>query len=248
MSVLLTLQHVSKRYPTKDGFVEALTDINLTIMEGEVLALLGINGAGKTTLSSILATLHPATSGTILYRDSSIYQELHRYKKALGFCPQKPNLDPALNVQENLVFAGRYYLMPEQEIQARVCEIMATFNLTRYAQFSIDALSGGYKQRLLIARALMHRPRLIILDEPTVGLDPDVRRQIWDIIKQLRAQGVTVILTTHYLDEAEVLADRVCMLSKGQILFIDNAANLKQSYKKENLEEVFLHLLKEEAA
>jgi ABC-2 type transport system ATP-binding protein len=244
--VLVSIQDVYKTYRLKNSFVEALKGVSLDIYKGEIVALLGVNGAGKTTLSSILATLHPVTSGTILFKNVSMYDNLIAYRKALGFCPQRPNLDKMLNVEENLWFAGRYFLMPESEIQSRTEFLLDQFNLIAYRKAPVDALSGGYKQRLLIARAMMHKPELLILDEPTVGLDPDIRRSLWKIIKSLKELGITVILTTHYLDEAEVLADRVCMLSRGSIIMTATVQDLKELHKKETLEEVFLHMVKEQ--
>lgn len=251
MSPILDIKNVSKTYKDKHNPVFALNNVSLTINAGEILALLGVNGAGKTTLSSILATLHPATSGDVLFKGRSIYDNsnLLTYRKALGFCPQKPNLDSYLNVQDNLIFAGRYYLMPQEKIAQRAQELMEKFELTKYAKFNINALSGGYKQRLSIARALMHYPEIVILDEPTVGLDPNIRRQLWDVIRELKKNGVTVILTTHYLDEAEQLSDRACILSRGKVILIESIKNLKERHNKElSFEDVFIELTKEEKA
>lgn len=243
---LLHIKNVSKIYHAKHGLVPALNDISLDIYKGEILSLLGVNGAGKTTLSSILATLHPPTSGDIFYYDTSIYSMLLKYRYAMGFCPQKANLDLQLNVRENLVFAGRYFLLDKKIIEERVTKLMKQFGLEKYAKFNVNALSGGYKQRLLIARALMHDPEIVILDEPTVGLDPDIRHQLWEVIRDLKKRGKTVILTTHYLQEADVLSDRVCMLSKGKIIMTATIQDLKQRHKKETLEEIFLELVEEE--
>lgn len=226
--------------------VNALDGVSLTLFQGEIFGLLGVNGAGKTTLSSLLATLHPPTSGTILFKGDSIYENLVAYRRALGFCPQTQNLDQFLTVEENLIFAGRYFLMPENKIKERVRKLMHELELTRYADFDIHALSGGTKQRVLIARALMHEPAIVILDEPTVGLDPDIRRKLWDQILALKQQGITVILTTHYLDEAEVLSDRICILSKGKILMVEEVKTLKIKHEMATLEDIFLHLTKEE--
>jgi ABC-2 type transport system ATP-binding protein len=240
--IILEVKKVSKQYHS----LLALNDINLKIYQGEVLALLGVNGAGKTTLSSILATLHPPTSGDVLFKGESIYRNLARYRRLLGFCPQVPSLDAYLTVEENLLFAGRYYLMDPKIIEERVAELMETFNLVKYAQSFVNVLSGGYKQRLSIARALLHDPAILILDEPTVGLDPHIRRQLWEVIRAVKNRGMTVILTTHYLDEAEELADRVCMLDKGELQLIETVANLKQAHGKATLEEIFLHLVAQE--
>jgi ABC-2 type transport system ATP-binding protein len=189
--------------------------------------------------------LHPATSGTIFFHGKSIYQDLNRYRRSLGFCPQKQNLDSELTVEENLIFAGRYLLMPEDTIKQRVQELLEQLELTRYASFQVSSLSGGNKQRVLIGRALVHKPEVVILDEPTVGLDPDIRRTLWALIRSLKDMGITVILTTHYLDEAEVLSDRICILHKGKIRLIESVTMLKERHQISNLEEIFIKLAKE---
>lgn len=242
---LLQINNLSKIYRRKKKETRALDDVSLTIKPGEIFGLLGVNGAGKTTLSSILATLHPATSGTILFKGKSIYKELENYRKALGFCPQSQNLDKDLTVRENLLFAGRYFLMPQEKIVQRINTLVRDFGLTQYLDFEIDALSGGNKQRVLIARALMHEPEIVILDEPTVGLDPDIRRKLWEQILLLKKMGITVILTTHYLDEAEYLSDRVCILHRGKVLLLEALKELLQRHKQAKLEDIFLHLMKE---
>jgi ABC-2 type transport system ATP-binding protein len=244
---ILTLKNVTKTYQDKTRIVHALNDINFTIDPGEIFGLLGVNGAGKTTLSSILATLHPPTKGQILYKGVSIYDDINTYRRALGFCPQKQNLDMELTVQENLIFAGRYFLIPHDQLMPRVQEVMEQLELTRYAHFAVSELSGGTKQRVLIGRALIHKPAIIILDEPTVGLDPDIRRKLWALIKSLKESGITIILTTHYLDEAEVLADKICMLHKGKVRLVESVAALKAQHKLENLEAIFLKLTQEYA-
>jgi len=220
----------------------ALDGVSMTINKGEIFALLGVNGAGKTTLSSIIATQHPPTEGDILFKGTSIYHDLRRYRMALGFCPQQSNLDPYLSVRQNLVFAGRFYAMNATAAAARADELLSLYDLERYSAYKIDELSGGTRQRVLIARALMHSPELVILDEPTVGLDPDIRRQLWDHIAALRDAGVTIILTTHYLDEAEVLADRVCLLRDGKIQVICTVTELKAKHDDDSLEDIFIRL------
>lgn len=245
-TVLLSLRDVYKIYKDKKRLVHALDGVSLDIYQGEILSLLGVNGAGKTTLSSIIATLHPLSSGQILYKNVSIYDDLIGFRKSLGFCPQAPNLDPDLNVRDNLVYAGRYFLLPEAYVQERTDALLEQFKLAKYKDFNINALSGGYKQRLLIARAIVHSPKLLILDEPTVGLDPDIRISMWEVIKDLNKQGMTILLTTHYLEEAEVLSDRVCILGKGKIVKMATVAALKENQENVTLEEVFLELLKEQ--
>lgn len=243
---LIQIQNISKIYRSKMNPVMALDDVSMTINRGEVFGLLGINGAGKTTLSSILATLHPPTSGSILFNGTSIYENIMNYRRALGFCPQTQNLDMYLTVEQNLLFAGRYFLMPENEIIERAHFLMNELELTRYASFEVHELSGGNKQRLLIARALMHHPQLVLLDEPTVGLDPDIRKKLWHIIRGLKDRGVTVILTTHYLDEAEFLSDRICMLHRGKVVLIESVQALKARHHNNTLEDIFIELVKDE--
>jgi len=243
-NVLLSIRNISKIYHGVP-VIQALKDVNLDIMQGEVLSLLGVNGAGKTTLSSIIATLHPATNGDILYAGKSIYNDVINYRRIIGFCPQKPNIDAMLTIKENLMFAGRYFNMPYNLISQKTDELLERFQLTKYADAQGSILSGGYKQRFMLARTLMHDPKLIILDEPTVALDPHIRRNLWEIIKELKKNGTTILLTTHYLEEAEILSDRVCILDSGVIKLVDSPENLKKDFSKSNLEDVFIKLMHE---
>ncbi|MCC5833045.1 MAG: ABC transporter ATP-binding protein [Chlamydiales bacterium] len=239
--LLLRLKRVSKTYfahgkPIK----EALRKVSLDLHKGEVFGLLGVNGAGKTTLSAILSTLHPPSGGDIIWKGESIYKDLLNYRVIVGFCPQNPNIEKKLSMEENLVFAGRCYGLSKGDALSQKETLLKRFGLEGYARSKVTQLSGGYRQRFLIARALMHDPQLVILDEPTVGLDPHVRRQLWETIADLRDNSISVLLTTHYLDEAEELSDRVCLIHDGSIRTIDTPSNLKQHHKKNNLEEVFL--------
>jgi len=238
--VLLKIKNIKKSYNNR----HVLKGINLEIYQGEIISLLGINGAGKTTLSSIIATLHPATSGEIEYNDESIYKNIPEFRLKLGFCPQKPNLNPHLTLRQNLTFAAEFYSVPKVQARKKIDELTQQFELTSYLDEKAQVLSGGYKQRFMIVRSLLHSPEFIILDEPTVGLDPHIRRNLWDIIKNLKKTGITVLLTTHYLDEAEKLSDRVCILDKGEIKQIDTPEKLMTDFKQKNLEDMFIELLK----
>lgn len=243
--ILLRIKNIKKQYKQKNHITDALKGVSLDIYKGEIITLLGVNGAGKSTLSSIIATLHPATEGDILFEEASIYNNLILYRAQLGFCPQKPNLDATLTLDDNLRFSGRFYGMAEEAIDQRIKKLSQQFGLGDYLDQKSPVLSGGYRQRFMLARSIMHNPRLVLLDEPTVGLDPHIRRQLWALIKELKKEGVTIILTTHYLDEAEHLSDRVCMLDKGLIKLIDTPENLLTDFKKNNLEDVFLALMQE---
>lgn len=239
-NVLLTINAIKKRYDAH----EVLKNINLTIYRGEIVSLLGVNGAGKTTLSSIIATLHPASSGDIKHEGASISDNIPEFRKKLGYCPQYANLNGMLTLEENLLFAGRFYGLSDVETEQRIESLAIQLDLKKYLSQKPEVLSGGYKQRFMIARSLLHHPEFLILDEPTVGLDPHVRRNLWEIIKNLKGQGITILLTTHYLDEAEKLSDRVCILDKGEIKLIDTPQNLMNQFKHTNLEDVFIELLK----
>ena len=237
----ISVRDVGKTYyPNKKTIKEALKAATFDLFPGEVLSLLGVNGAGKTTLSSILASLHPPTTGDILWKGQSIYRDLFAYRKEIGFCPQHPNIDRALTIEENLLFAGRCYGLSKHAAEERTSVMMEQFNLKSYAGCFSGQLSGGYRQRFIIARSLMHEPRLLILDEPTVGLDPHIRRELWNVISKLRENQISILMTTHYLDEAEFLSNRICLIHEGTIRTIDTPENLKKKHQKTDLEEVFL--------
>lgn len=245
-NILLEIKDVKKRFGDK----EALKGVSLTLYEGEVVSLLGVNGAGKTTLSSIIATLKPPTEGDLVFQGKSIYEgdNITSYRMALGFCPQRPNLNTMLSLEDNLRFAGRYYRMAEDAINHRISQLSQQLGLGEFLKARSPVLSGGYKQRFMIARSLMHNPKLVILDEPTVALDPHVRHQLWELIRGMKDLGITILLTTHYIDEAEFLSDRVCVLDKGSVQLIDTPNNLMSTFSKSRLEDVFLQLMQENDA
>lgn len=244
MPSVITIQNLTKIYHKASA--RALDDVNFEIEAGEVFGFLGVNGAGKTTLSSILAGLLAPSGGDLLFEGVSIYKSLPLYRRYIGLCPQKPNLSRELSLRDNLFYSALAYGLTGKEAHRALEEISEQFGLSEYLDSHAAVLSGGWRQRFLLARALVHAPKIVILDEPTVGLDPHIRHQLWEVILKLKGAGVTVILTTHYLDEAEKLCDRVCVVDKGRIKTIETPANLKKSFKKSNLEEVFLELIREE--
>ncbi len=247
-SNFLSIKHIKKVYKTgRRVSKEALRGVSFDIHEGETLGLLGVNGAGKTTLSSIIASLNPPTSGDVLWEGNSIYNNLKAYRKIVGFCPQKPNLDQLLTIDQNLLFSGRFFGMEESDILKKKDELIELLELESYRDAVASTLSGGYKQRFLIARSLIHSPKLIILDEPTVGLDPHIRHELWKIIKNLKKEGVSIILTTHYLEEAEAIVDRVCMIDHGKIKAAGTLSEVMKNYDKEKLEDVLLAIREEES-
>ncbi len=244
MNTFLEIHGVRKYYGTK----EALKGVSLSLHAGEIVGLLGVNGAGKTTLSNIIASLCPASAGNVLFRGESIYNNITDYRMHIGYCPQTNNLNRMLTLEDNLLQAGRYYGMDEATLKARLNELSEQLSLHEYMKYRPDMLSGGFRQRFMIARSIMHKPALVILDEPTVALDPHIRHQLWQLIKTLKYQGISVLLTTHYLDEAEYLSDRVCVLHNGEVLVTETPENLKTQYAKGRLEEVFLQLMQEKSA
>ena len=242
--MFIQIRNTSKVY---DKGRPALKNVSFDIQKGEVLGLLGVNGSGKTTLSSILATLIPPTKGDVLYNGESIYKNINEYRRIIGFCPQKPNLNNQLTVKDNLYLDALYYGFSKKEAEQKLDEVVSKLSLKEYLHALPNTLSGGYKQRVMIGRALMHDPQFVLLDEPTVGLDPHIRKNLWNLILDLKKEKITVLLTTHYLDEAEYLSDRVCVLDKGNVMLIDTPQNLKKKHKTANLEEAFMKLMEEEA-
>lgn len=244
--LLLQVQDLSKTFIGNKGLeFHALKNINLDIYEGEILALLGPNGAGKTTLASILITLLEKTSGNILFRGKSVFESLPEYRSVVGFCPQLSNLYQGLTIHDNIFYAGKLYGMSDEEASQRTKDLLARYKLEKYKDQFVHSLSGGYKQRASIARSLVHSPKFVLFDEPTVGLDPKIRRELWSEILDLKKDGVSIILTTHYLDEAEFLADRVCIISSGEMKFVGTLDILKKESNLDSLEEILCQLEEE---
>lgn len=219
-------QHKDAQNRTVDKV--AVEGLNLTVETGEVFGLLGPNGAGKTTTIRMLTMLARPTSGTILYDGKRIddEKEARTIKQMIGVVPQNLNFDQDLSVGENLELHARLYHMKRGERAARIAELLEYMELTGVYNDSVRQLSGGMKRRLLIARALIHRPQILFLDEPTVALDPQVRRRIWEYIRGLAKMGATILLTTHYIEEAEALCDRVAIMNGGRLLALDTPPNL----------------------
>lgn len=241
MEELLKIIAVCKQYDQK----EVLKKVTFTINKGEIVSLLGINGAGKSTLSNILCGFRKCSSGDILYQGNSIYADINEYKKIVGYCPQRPNLNNYMTLGDNLYFSGEAFGLAKEKIKENIAYLSNMLAIKEYLASYDGVLSGGFRQRFMIARSLMHNPKFLILDEPTVGMDPDIRRNLWDVIKELKKEGMTILLTTHYLDEAETLSDRVCFLHNGSIELIDTPKNLLHTFKQKNLEDAFVEFLKE---
>ena len=210
--------------------LRAIDKISFHIEEGEIFGLLGPNGAGKTTTVRILTTLTRATSGEAKINGLDVVKEADLVKRIIGLCPQELNLDRELTGEENLYIHGLLYEM--KEMPQRIKGLLDWAGLAERAKDLVRTYSGGMQRRLLISRAIMHRPQVLFLDEPTVGLDPRIRREIWDLIRDLNAQGTTILLTTHYIEEAEMLCHRVGILSHGELVALDTPTALKAEVGK----------------
>lgn len=216
------------------GTLHALKGIDLSIEQGEFFALLGPNGAGKSTLINILAGLIKPSSGNVSVMGFDVMQSYQQARKLLGIVPQELVFDPFFNVREMLRFQAGYFGCG-RENDVWIDEILEGLGLADKANTNMRKLSGGMKRRALIAQALAHRPPVIVLDEPTAGVDVELRQMLWEFIKKLNHDGHTIILTTHYLEEAEALCSRVAMMKHGQIVALDNTADLLNKYSGKHL-------------
>ena len=205
----------------------ALRSLDLDIESGEFFGLLGPNGAGKTTTIGILTTRLRPTSGLARVDGIDVALDPVGVKRRIGVVPQRPNPDRSLSVQENLLFHAAYFGIPEPVARRRADELLGAFFLSDRPRARVDQLSGGQQQRLMIARALMHEPEILFLDEPTVGLDPPSRLALWDLLRGVHAQGRTIILTTHDMDEADRLCQRIAIIDRGELLALDTPERLK---------------------
>jgi lipooligosaccharide transport system ATP-binding protein len=197
--------------------------VDLRCEAGQIVGLLGPNGAGKTTtLRMLYGFLHP-DAGRILVDGVELGRDLVRAKRSIGVCTQDDTFDGDFTVEQNLTIAASYFRPRPTDLTQRVPELLERFELTSFAQHKPETLSGGYRRRLMIARALVHRPRLLFLDEPTTGLDPQARMGVWDLVDRLRAEGLGIILTTHYMDEAERLSDALTVLARGRVVALGTA-------------------------
>lgn len=216
------------------GDLHALRGVNLTVQQGEFFGLLGPNGAGKSTLINTLAGLLKPSSGSISVIGRDVVNDYQAARMALGIVPQELVFDPFFNVREMLRFQAGYF-GKGKENDVWVDEVIDALGLTDKAHTNMRKLSGGMKRRALIAQALAHKPPVIVLDEPTAGVDVELRQLMWEFIKKLNREGHTIILTTHYLEEAETLCSRVAMMKQGQIVALDSTANLLNKFAGKNL-------------
>jgi ABC-2 type transport system ATP-binding protein len=236
----LDIHDLVKRYPTG---TEALRGVSLTIEDGEFFGLLGPNGAGKSTLIHCSTGLAQPTSGSIRVFGHDAITNYEEARAAVGLAPQDLNIDWFLTCFETLDYHGGYFGMPRKERRERARELLEAFSLWEKRDDRTRTLSGGMKRRLVLARALMHRPRLLILDEPTAGVDVELRLELWHYVQRINSEGTTILLTTHYLEEADELCDRIAFIGDGQIAATGSSAELAATYGVTSLEDAYLELV-----
>jgi ABC-2 type transport system ATP-binding protein len=236
----LQIEDLAKRYPTG---VEALRGVSLRIEAGELFGLLGPNGAGKSTLIHCTTGLAQPTGGAIRVFGHDAIDHYTEARQAVGLAPQEPNLDWFLTVEETLDYHAGYFGMPKRQRRERATELLETFSLTEKRDERTRTLSGGMKRRLILARAMMHRPPLLILDEPTAGVDVELRLELWHYVQRIKGEGTTILLTTHYIEEAEQLCDRIAFINEGQIVGEGTSPELASEYGVGNLEDAYLALV-----
>ena len=223
---VIVTRGLRKTYPSD---VVAVDGLDLEVREGEIYGFLGPNGAGKSTTIGMLTTRVLPTAGEAEVGGVDVVGQPARAKQVIGVVPQTNTLDRAMTVAENLEFHGRYFGMSRKEARRVGAEMLERVRLQDRAETEVNALSGGMAQRLMVARAIMHRPRVLFLDEPTAGLDPQSRLALWDIMREFHAEGQTILLTTHYMEEADQLCDRVAIIDHGRLLALDTPERLKAS-------------------
>lgn len=222
--------------------VTAVDGLSLEVQKGELFGLLGPNGAGKTTTVNVLCGLIKPTSGTVKIGDYDVQKETAKVKKIIGVCPQESAMYPYLTGTENVELFGNLHTMDKETLKKRRDMLLEKMGLMEDAKRKSDKYSGGMKRRLSLILALIHDPQIAFLDEPTVGMDPQSRHAVWDFIKELKKEDKTIILTTHYMEEAEELCDRVGIIDHGKLIALGNPQTLIWKKKVKNLEEVFIAL------
>jgi len=236
-TLVIQAKDMCKRF----GKFIANDNLNFTVNRGEVFGFLGANGAGKTTAIKILCGLSKPSSGEIHVAGYDVYTQTEQIKKSIGYMSQKFSLYDDLTIYENIRFYGGIYGLSKETIQIRTQELLNQFSLTAYKDTLISALPLGWRQKLAFSIALIHKPKIVFLDEPTSGVDPVTRRQFWELIYEAASNGITVFVTTHYMDEAEY-CDRVSIMHEGKIVALDTPKKLKEKYKVDNIFEAFIKI------
>ena len=232
--ILVEAENLAKKF----GDLVAVDSINFEIFKGESFGFLGPNGAGKTTTMRMIQSVSPLTEGKLTLAGMDVTENSREIKRMIGVAPQEDNLDPDFTVFQNLMVYSRYFDVPKEKAKSKAEELLKFVQLEEKRDVIINSLSGGMRRRLILARALMNEPQILILDEPTTGLDPQARHLIWTKIRNLKNQGVTVILTTHYMDEAAQLCDRITIMDHGKIIEKGKPADMVKKHVGEEVLEV----------
>lgn len=230
-NIAISIKNLVKNY----NGLEAVDNISFEVKQGEFFGFLGPNGAGKTSTINAITGIANFDSGKIEVFGHDVIKDYRTARAYIGLSPQEFNFDPFLNSYQTLVYQGGYYGIPKKVCMQKATELMKMFGVYGKKNASIRALSGGMKRRLTIARALIHNPKILILDEPTAGADVELRHYLWKLLKELNKKGTTIFLTTHYIEEAEKLCDRICILNKGKIVEIDNKDQLLKRFSKSQI-------------
>jgi ABC-2 type transport system ATP-binding protein len=240
----LRIEKLKKTY--SNGLL-ALDGVSLVVEAGRFFGLLGPNGAGKTTLINSVVSLARPDSGTVEVFGRDAYREFRAARRMIGVSPQEINLDKFLTVEETMLYHAGYYAVPKEKARERTEDLLERFALTHKRRDRVNTLSGGMKRRVMFARALMHDPRVLFLDEPTAGVDVELRYSLWEYIRELNHGGLTILLTTHYLEEAEALCEEIALINGGRIVAQDTSVGLKEGFGAENIEEVYLKVVGRDA-
>jgi ABC-2 type transport system ATP-binding protein len=225
---IIRIDHITKKFESREKTVIAVNDISFDVTRGEIFGLLGPNGAGKSTLIRILTTLLRPTNGTAFVDRYEITESPEKIRSIIGVCPQNSTLDVELTAYDNLEFYGKLVDVPDSELDARIWQLLDMTELSDRAFSRVGTFSGGMRRKLEIVRAFIHHPLILFLDEPTIGLDPEARREVWQQIATLNKEKTTIILTTHYMDEAERLCNRIAFVDKGKLISLDTTDNLRK--------------------
>lgn len=225
---IIRIEHLTKIFGNKTKPVMAVDDISFDVAKGEIFGLLGPNGAGKSTLIRILTTLLQPTYGTAYVDQYQVTKDPEKIRSIIGVCPQNSTLDVELTAYDNLEFYGKLVNVPDHELDTRIWQLLRMTGLDDRAFSTVQTFSGGMRRKLEIVRAFIHHPLILFLDEPTIGLDPEARREVWQQISTLNEENTTIILTTHYMDEAEKLCNRIAFVDRGRLISLDTTDNLRK--------------------
>ncbi|WP_091707692.1 ABC transporter ATP-binding protein [Methanolobus vulcani] len=246
MEPIIEVKNLVKVFHSRGRTITAVDDVSFDVMEGEIFGMIGPNGAGKSTTFSMLTTLVKPSGGSIKVAGFDVYKQDDKIRPLIGIVPQKLSLYPDLTARENLELMGRLYDVPKDVMNEKIEYYLKLVGLSSHADRFTGGFSGGMKQRLSVICAVLHEPQIIFWDEPSTGLDPQTRQSIWKLAKKFNGEGKTLVFTTHYMEEADNLCDRVAVMNLGKMVALDSPESLKEKTGSSNLEETFINLTGEE--